>query len=201
MGPLDSPRSWPAPPASRGTPYVSIPRWNLNSGVILWPYLAHLRCSPGCYSRRERTGKMSQGTPKLTSDADRQTSRALREFKAPSGKRTTSYLVRPEVLSLQLADLGWERGSMTVDTCVLSRRRCQRHQTRPNAHRRMQEIRISGSISGSPIRNSPVAGRGAKIAKIFLRNDLRNTPGRIRTCDHRFRKPVLYPLSYEGKVA
>ena len=24
-------------------------------------------------------------------------------------------------------------------------------------------------------------------------------PGRIRTCDTRFRKPVLYPLSYEGK--
>jgi hypothetical protein len=25
-------------------------------------------------------------------------------------------------------------------------------------------------------------------------------PGRIRTCDTRFRKPVLYPLSYEGGV-
>ncbi len=24
------------------------------------------------------------------------------------------------------------------------------------------------------------------------------TPGRIRTCDNRFRKPVLYPLSYGG---
>jgi hypothetical protein len=23
-------------------------------------------------------------------------------------------------------------------------------------------------------------------------------PGRIRTCDTRFRKPMLYPLSYEG---
>jgi hypothetical protein len=23
-------------------------------------------------------------------------------------------------------------------------------------------------------------------------------PGRIRTCDTRFRKPLLYPLSYEG---
>jgi hypothetical protein len=23
-------------------------------------------------------------------------------------------------------------------------------------------------------------------------------PGRIRTCDARFRKPTLYPLSYEG---
>ena len=25
-----------------------------------------------------------------------------------------------------------------------------------------------------------------------------SAPGRIRTCDTRFRKPVLYPLSYEG---
>ena len=27
-----------------------------------------------------------------------------------------------------------------------------------------------------------------------------NTPDRIRTCDPRFRKPVLYPLSYRGVV-
>ena len=27
------------------------------------------------------------------------------------------------------------------------------------------------------------------------------TPGRIRTCDHRFRKPMLYPLSYGGPCA
>jgi hypothetical protein len=26
-------------------------------------------------------------------------------------------------------------------------------------------------------------------------------PGRIRTCDTRFRKPVLYPLSYGGAVS
>jgi hypothetical protein len=25
-------------------------------------------------------------------------------------------------------------------------------------------------------------------------------PGRIRTCDTRFRKPLLYPLSYEGST-
>ena len=32
-------------------------------------------------------------------------------------------------------------------------------------------------------------------------SDLRfllGAPGRIRTCDARFRKPTLYPLSYEG---
>ena len=28
--------------------------------------------------------------------------------------------------------------------------------------------------------------------------DLRGAPGRIRTCGTRFRKPLLYPLSYEG---
>ena len=26
-------------------------------------------------------------------------------------------------------------------------------------------------------------------------------PGRIRTCDTRFRRAVLYPLSYEGGIA
>ena len=30
--------------------------------------------------------------------------------------------------------------------------------------------------------------------------DLYCAPGRIRTCDARFRKPMLYPLSYEGGV-
>ena len=31
--------------------------------------------------------------------------------------------------------------------------------------------------------------------------DLRGAPGRNRTCDTRFRKPLLYPLSYEGDGA
>ena len=31
---------------------------------------------------------------------------------------------------------------------------------------------------------------------VFLVNG--GAPGRIRTCDTRFRKPMLYPLSYEG---
>ncbi len=31
--------------------------------------------------------------------------------------------------------------------------------------------------------------------------DFRGAPGRIRTCDARFRKPMLYPLSYEGDGA
>ncbi len=40
-----------------------------------------------------------------------------------------------------------------------------------------------------------------KKPQTFVAYGFPNTPGRIRTCDHRFRKPVLYPLSYEGKVA
>ena len=31
--------------------------------------------------------------------------------------------------------------------------------------------------------------------------DLEGAPGRIRTCDTRFRKPLLYPLSYEGAAS
>ncbi len=30
---------------------------------------------------------------------------------------------------------------------------------------------------------------------------MRCAPGRIRTCDTRFRRAVLYPLSYEGEGA
>ena len=34
-----------------------------------------------------------------------------------------------------------------------------------------------------------------------MEGECETTPGRIRTCDLRFRKPLLYPLSYEGEVA
>ena len=39
-----------------------------------------------------------------------------------------------------------------------------------------------------------------KIDEAFaqLRAALESAPGRNRTCDTRFRKPLLYPLSYEG---
>jgi hypothetical protein len=42
-----------------------------------------------------------------------------------------------------------------------------------------------------------------KITKRFglLRAAITGAPGRIRTCDARFRKPMLYPLSYEGLPA
>jgi hypothetical protein len=43
------------------------------------------------------------------------------------------------------------------------------------------------------LRQDPLDERGRP-------SDLRlcGAPGRIRTCDTRFRKPLLYPLSYEG---
>jgi hypothetical protein len=34
-----------------------------------------------------------------------------------------------------------------------------------------------------------------------VHTDFASAPGRIRTCDTRFRKPTLYPLSYEGLTA
>ena len=37
-------------------------------------------------------------------------------------------------------------------------------------------------------------------AREGMRENEMTTPGRIRTCDHRFRKPMLYPLSYGGEV-
>jgi len=45
--------------------------------------------------------------------------------------------------------------------------------------------------------NSVMRERTAEIISVFqLFSD--GAPGRIRTCDTRFRKPMLYPLSYEG---
>jgi hypothetical protein len=36
------------------------------------------------------------------------------------------------------------------------------------------------------------------ITKVTYPQVKQGAPGRIRTCDARFRKPMLYPLSYEG---
>lgn len=35
-------------------------------------------------------------------------------------------------------------------------------------------------------------------AKLAILESESGTPGRTRTCDTRFRKPLLYPLSYRG---
>ncbi len=52
-----------------------------------------------------------------------------------------------------------------------------------------------GSVSGPPARMA--AARNVKWSPP-KREDLVGAPGRTRTCDARFRKPTLYPLSYGG---
>lgn len=52
-------------------------------------------------------------------------------------------------------------------------------------------VRVATAISRS-------ADRGADAVQDRIAPPRRDAPGRIRTCDTRFRKPVLYPLSYEG---
>ena len=50
--------------------------------------------------------------------------------------------------------------------------------------------------------NGPIWGKSSAIASLMLGKRVRDgAPGRIRTCDTRFRKPLLYPLSYEGIIA
>src|SRR5262249_5357511 len=44
------------------------------------------------------------------------------------------------------------------------------------------------------------AGKSARLT-MDQRILLETTPGRIRTCDPRFRKPMLYPLSYGGVMS
>ena len=60
----------------------------------------------------------------------------------------------------------------------------ERRQTEPDGGRRWQTTRSAlPSICTGQQSLCPVSG---------------GAPGRIRTCDTRFRKPMLYPLSYEG---
>ena len=44
--------------------------------------------------------------------------------------------------------------------------------------------------------SEPMWDRGAELSQSVAHRF--GAPGRNRTCDTRFRKPVLYPLSYEG---
>ena len=65
---------------------------------------------------------------------------------------------------------------------------------------------------GAPGKNRPLvygvqlAGRStaetmkAGLARKLLLASGRGAPGKNRTCDQRFRKPLLYPLSYGGQV-
>jgi hypothetical protein len=52
------------------------------------------------------------------------------------------------------------------------------------------------------VKKSSVGGRksGCCSARAFLLDSRMGAPGTIRTCDTRFRKPMLYPLSYGGTL-
>ena len=71
--------------------------------------------------------------------------------------------------------------------------------TRPDPRMPTRKIGRSGSI-GAPQGAERRAGReaGKLNAAVEAVSLLRGAPGRIRTCDTRFRKPLLYPLSYGG---
>jgi hypothetical protein len=52
-----------------------------------------------------------------------------------------------------------------------------------------------------PVQRAPPTRQPMLTAGDLSRDGVgKTTPDRIRTCDPRFRKPVLYPLSYRGVV-
>ena len=59
-----------------------------------------------------------------------------------------------------------------------------------------------GRVSFGGCRTSGTDFRGAAawlpLSEMVVEHNQMGAPGRIRTCDARFRKPTLYPLSYEG---
>lgn len=58
---------------------------------------------------------------------------------------------------------------------------------------RPQNLQATGTITGTdaPEPESVAAAGGEKAPT--LQEDSGNAPGRTRTCDHRLRRPVLYP--------
>jgi hypothetical protein len=64
---------------------------------------------------------------------------------------------------------------------------------------------LLGTREPAPSSTSPTAGRDVERCPETCRHDVArhhtSAPGRNRTCDTRFRKPLLYPLSYEGELA
>ena len=53
-------------------------------------------------------------------------------------------------------------------------------------------VPIEHARSGGDAHGPTARRNGSTVALVV------GAPGRIRTCDARFRKPMLYPLSYEG---
>jgi hypothetical protein len=62
------------------------------------------------------------------------------------------------------------------------------------------EVAVLPAASGM----GPIPGKGPhllRLATVLVSAAKRDAPGRTRTSDTRFRKPLLYPLSYEGAGA
>ena len=57
--------------------------------------------------------------------------------------------------------------------------------------------RVGKMSAFRPFRGDPTQRWDSESARLQVEG---GAPGRNRTCDTRFRKPVLYPLSYEGIV-
>jgi hypothetical protein len=66
---------------------------------------------------------------------------------------------------------------------------CANHRTSGKMARRPDGNDASGWVGPPSERGGGYLSRQCPAA---------SAPGRIRTCDTRFRKPMLYPLSYEG---
>jgi integrase len=64
---------------------------------------------------------------------------------------------------------------------------------------RLDEVRAAGLADLGRRDGSP--SRLARPESHWYRKQSHSAPGRIRTCDTRFRRAVLYPLSYEGEAA
>ncbi len=75
----------------------------------------------------------------------------------------------------------------------------------PSRGRRRRSAGMRGGLRPRGMRGAPRGGggvppesRGVTPAGALRARQV-SAPGRIRTCDTRFRKPMLYPLSYEGE--
>lgn len=70
--------------------------------------------------------------------------------------------------------------------------------SRPLGHRLLKAARLPfrhNHVSGSSRTRTLIDGVGTRHACHYT-NDPCSAPDRTRTCDLRYRKPMLYPLSY-----
>jgi site-specific DNA recombinase len=79
--------------------------------------------------------------------------------------------------------------------------RLEVHYARPTNHCTLRVAISEDAVDSIPlaIDNSPVTCPRSHVRRRSTGSHVVGAPGRIRTCDTRFRKPMLYPLSYEGR--